>query len=315
LDDRGVVSNQAHGCVYPPEVHTIAEQIEHTNKITWRAYMEDMGNAAKVTTVQHPHSESGTCRYPDELGDLDCTNQARRYDTNSGPIYDQYTTRHNPFVYFQSITDDQNTCDQHDVPLDRLKADLNSGAATPNLVFISPNLCHDGHDGGNEATKDELNLPRVVTKVGTRVIRKTILETSCPYKYPKQHDRKCVDGQLGNLNGIDWFLAEWIPIIINSAAYKKDGMIIVTFDEAETTDRRASKSQAEGGGGLVGALVISNYVIPKNDDQTPYNHYALLRSIEEQFGLQPLGLAAEATSFSHAPDGFYKTAVSSSPTP
>jgi hypothetical protein len=209
-------------------------------------------------------------------------------------------------------------CDQHDVPLDRLEADLNHVSTTPNLVFISPNLCHDGHDGGNEATKDQQNLPHQITKIGTRFIRKTILDTWCPYKYPEYkypelHDGKCVDGRLGDLEGIDWFLNKWLPIITNSDAYKNDGMIIITFDEAETTDDRASKLEAERGGGLVGALVISNYVKPNKNDDTPYNHYALLRSIEELFGLQPLGLATESISFSHASDGFY-TAESSLPT-
>jgi phosphatidylinositol-3-phosphatase len=32
------------------------------------------------------------------------------------------------------------------VPLTRLSAALASASATPNLAFITPNLCHDGHD-------------------------------------------------------------------------------------------------------------------------------------------------------------------------
>ena len=37
---------------------------------------------------------------------------------------DQYATRHNPFVYFHSIIDDNYACEQHVVPLTRLPADL-----------------------------------------------------------------------------------------------------------------------------------------------------------------------------------------------
>jgi hypothetical protein len=64
---------------------------------------------------------------------------------------DQYATRHNPFVYFHSVIDNDEYCEAHDVPLvdaagQGLEKDLSSAATTPNFAFISPNLCHDGHD-------------------------------------------------------------------------------------------------------------------------------------------------------------------------
>lgn len=53
----------------------------------------------------------------------------------------EYATWHNPFVYFHTIIDDQNYCATNDVA--RLQTDLASTATTPNLVFVTPNLCHD----------------------------------------------------------------------------------------------------------------------------------------------------------------------------
>jgi phosphatidylinositol-3-phosphatase len=45
------------------------------------------------------------------------------------------------------------------------------------------------------------------------------------------------------------------------------------------------------GGGRVGALVISSATKPNTTSNTPYNHYALLCSLENVFGLTHLGFA------------------------
>ena len=50
-------------------------------------------------------------------------------------------------MYFHSIIDSP-TCKKHVVNLDsNLAQDLKSEWTTPNYVFITPNLCDDGHDG------------------------------------------------------------------------------------------------------------------------------------------------------------------------
>src|SRR3954449_779373 len=116
-----------HGCVYPATVKTIADQLTADGK-TWRAYQEDIGNSA---------TEPKTCRHP-VIGEGDPTLVARAGD--------MYATRHNPFMYFHSIIDDQASCDQNVVGLDALASDLASESSTPNLAYITPNLCHDGHD-------------------------------------------------------------------------------------------------------------------------------------------------------------------------
>ena len=102
-------------------------------------------------------------------------------------------------------------------------------------------------------------------------------------------------------------------------------MIIITFDEAQTCDKRSSSKddiandtcESKGpnrgvGGGRVGALVISQLVTPC-EDRTDYNHYALLRSVEDLFvkdaagKKKHLGLAEQPglKSFNEVP-GFYR---------
>ena len=237
------------GCVYPPIVRTLPDQLEASG-LTWRGYMEDMGN--------DPKREPATCGHV-PLGAADPTSVARRGD--------QYAAKHNPFVWFHSIIDDAARCDARVVNLHRLPEDLASAATTPNFVFITPNLCSDGHDP------------------------------------------QCVDGRQGGLVAINIFLRQWVPLILNSPAFRADGLLIVTFDEADGIGREGSGAccgekplpgarYAPGfngpGGGRVGAVVLSPFVKPATVSAVPYNHYSLLKTVETLFGLAPLGYAAAA---------------------
>jgi hypothetical protein len=263
------------GCVYPAAVKTIADQLA-AKGLSWRAYMEDMGNI--------PARESAPCGHP-PIGAADGTQRA--------VAGDQYATRHNPFVYFRSILD-TGACTANVVALPALVEDLKSVATTANYSFISPNLCHDGHDGGEDG-------------------------------------RKCVDGEPGGLVSADKFLADTVPAILASAAFRQDGLLIVTFDEADidATYDKATNSlkldvgdasaccdeqpgpnlgagvkvfgnlpdQGPGvtgpGGGRIGAVLVSPLIKPGTVSATPYNHYSLLRSIEDIFGLEHLGYAGQ----------------------
>ncbi len=159
------------GCVYPVAVKTVGDQLTAAHK-TWRAYQDNMG---------------ASCRHPD-IGQVDPTVSAR--------LGDMYTTRHNPFVYFHSIIDSP-TCAKNVVGYRLLATDLKSVATTPNLVYITPNLCHDGHDA------------------------------------------PCIDGKPGGLISADGFLAVEVPKILASPAFKKDGLLVVTVDEASIANAAA----------------------------------------------------------------------------
>src|SRR4051794_3595667 len=131
------------GCVYPEAAKTIADQLE-AKGLTWRAYMEDMG--------ADPAREKAACAHPD-IGQND--------PTQSATANDQYATRHNPFVYFHSIIDDQGRCDSHDVNLKELGPDLASASSTPAFAFITPDLCSDGHDASCANAAQNRGLPVV----------------------------------------------------------------------------------------------------------------------------------------------------------
>ena len=237
------------GCLYPKHVRTIGNQLTDAG-LTWRGYFEAMGN--------NPARESATCAHA-QIGAPDPT---RHHDDAHR---DRYVTKHNPFAYFHAIIDSA-SCATHVVALTDLDADLKSG--TPNLSFIVPDLCHDGHD------------------------------PDCGF-------------EPGGLTGIDQFLSHWVPAITHSEAFKH-GLLIIVFDESGNDDSACCDEQpgpntntpggGGPGGGRTGAVLLSPYIAPGTVSDSSYNHYSLLKSIEEIFHLPFLGYAGRAGLAGFGPD-------------
>jgi hypothetical protein len=118
------------GCVYPKRVETIANQLDDAH-LTWRGYIEGMEHG-----YEDLEDNNGNCEHP-AIGHKDVSQRAK-------PGH-QYASRHNPFVYFHSIIDNPKVC-SNDTQLENLKTDLKTVKTTPNLAFIVPDLCDDGHD-------------------------------------------------------------------------------------------------------------------------------------------------------------------------
>jgi phosphatidylinositol-3-phosphatase len=251
------------GCVYPNTVKSLPDQLEAA-RFTWKGYMEDMG--------KDPRRERATCGHP-AIGAPD--------ETLIATAVDKYAAKHDPFVYFHTIIDDQVRCDGHVVNLSVLPQDLRAAATTPNYVFITPNLCNDGHDP------------------------------------------LCIDGSPGGFEAVDAFLRKWVPLILASPAYKQDGLLVITFDESEGNGPEgstaccgekplASARRPAGvlgpGGGRIGAVVLSPFIKPGTVSTVPYNHYSLLRTVEDIFGLGHLGYAAEPELQPFGPDVFTRAA-------
>ncbi len=101
----------------------------------------------------------------------------------------------------------------------------------------------------------------------------------------------CVDGSPGGLPAADAFLAKWVPKILDSPAYKADGLLIVTFAGGPTTDPEASKGVRNG------TLLVSKFADAGTTVAAPYDPYSLLRSVQDLFALKPLARSAKASSF------------------
>jgi hypothetical protein len=153
------------------------------------------------------------------------------------PLSDRYpyVVKHNPFVYFDDVTNRRNPdsayCIEHIRPFEQLAKDLAANSVA-RYNFISPNICNDMHD-------------------------------SC---FPLHN--KVAQG--------DTWLAKYLPEILNSQAYRDDGVVFITWDEADIGD------------GPVGMIVLSP--LAKGDgysNSIHYDHGALLRTLEEVFGVSP----------------------------
>jgi len=228
------------GCIYPVDVKSLPDQLDAAG-LSWKGYMEDMGADSS--------RESATCGHV-AIGTEDFTHHASAKD--------QYAAKHNPFVYFHSIIDDPARCAKHVVNFDGLARDLEHIDTTPNFVFITPNLCHDGHDA------------------------------------------PCADGEPGGLISVDAFLRIWVPRILASPAYRKDGLLVITFDEGTDGEACCHERGLPGGpmagvfgtgGGRTGAVLLSPFIASGTISMKPYNHYSLLRTIEDEFHLRHLGYA------------------------
>jgi hypothetical protein len=224
------------GCTYPSNFPTIADQLAASGR-TWKGYNEDIPSPCSMVA-------------------------------SNG----KYMRKHNPFVFFDSLRE-SGQCQANDVGLDQFATDLQSTATTPNLSFIVPNQCNDGHD-------------------------------ACPSSFPISNP--ITDDQDG-LRQIDAFLQKIVPQITSSPAYKQDGLLIVTFDEAVETTACCNEQPGPAdpnpgsyfpgmpapGGGDTGTVILSPFTKPGGVNVNEYNHYSLLRSLEDLFGLPHLGYAGQ----------------------
>jgi hypothetical protein len=127
----------------------------------------------------------------------------------------------------------------------------------------------------------------------------------------------CEPGRPAGLAAAQPFLEEVVPEIEAAMAYKKAGLIAITFAQAAQGGPGADSSaccatpeypnlppsaaapaasgpvKPSGGGGRVGLLLISPFVEAGSSNKAGYyNHFSLLLSIEEAFHLTPIGYAA-----------------------
>jgi len=88
------------------------------------------------------------------------------YPCYAGGDYGRYAKRHNPFVYFPSITALPKRC-ANVVPETRLLADLERHRL-PTFAWLTPDLCHDGHDCRFDAADYHLSrlVPRLMRQLG-----------------------------------------------------------------------------------------------------------------------------------------------------
>jgi phospholipase C len=171
-----------------------------------------------------------------------------------------YATRHNPFIYFDSIQKDQARCIAHDVPFAEFWADLGAGEL-PNFAWIAPNLCNGMH-------------------------------TKCWFWGSREQQ------------GEKW-LENFVPKVLASSQFQNDGLLIITFDEGKGN---AGCCGAPGGGRVLTLLISKASAVKSGGwaSDIEYNHYSLLRTLEDNWGLPYLGHSGDPDVVSMS-EFFYQT--------
>ena len=251
-----------NGCVYPSSTQTLMSQLG-AKHLTWKAYVEGIDEGPATPSA---------CAHP-EAGAADPSATA----PVSGATVPGYQAWRNPFVYFGAIAGSA-ACASDDVGVNALKGDLASEKSTASFSYIAPGPCDDGNPA------------------------------------------PCAPGKADGMLAADAFLGKVVPEILASKAYKQSGLLAITVDEAPATGEYADSSSCCGqpkfpnlpaptgvaklsgsGGGQVGLLLLSPFVKKGGGlVQETYNHFSLLATVEEVFGLGKLGYAggAEVKPFS-----------------
>jgi hypothetical protein len=102
----------------------------------------------------------------------------------------------------------------------------------------------------------------------------------------------CNDAHDCTLAASDAWLKIWAAKILESSAWKDDGVLFVTFDEGNFPPPNYDGS--DGPGGHVVTVVASPLSKNHYRSTQTYNHYSLLRTIEDAWGLPALAKAQQA---------------------
>jgi hypothetical protein len=182
-----------------------------------------------------------------------------------------YAVKHNGFMNFKDVQDDPALA-QKIVGFDVLARDLASGIV-PNYAQIVPNQCNDMH-----------GMP-----VGPNV------PADCTY-----------DAGAKLIARGDAVAGKLVAEIMASPSWSRpdNSAIVITFDENDIEHPGADHGSGccgsgpndtnNPGGGWIPTIVITNHGPRALTDMTPYDHYSLLRTTEDAFGIHDyLGHAAD----------------------
>ncbi len=196
---------------------------------------------------------------------------AGRPDANRA--FELYAAKHNGFVNFQRVREDPEIATKM-VPLDRLGKDL-SADALPNYAQIVLNQCNDMHGlHANAGPKppEDCGVERGKPETFASLVRRG-------------------DTAIGAI--VDEIMAAPLWARAGNVA------VVITWDEDNWNTAGVQgccgfdpASQGNFGGGHIPTIVVTNHGPRHVEDPEPYNHYSLLRTTEEAFGIgEYLGFA------------------------
>ena len=234
---------------------------------TWKSYQEDI-DLAKNASGQLTNVPLPADQYTVPLTSFSGVFASGVNQFNGSNQYN-YAAKHNPELFFTDTNggNDPSTSNplaKQYAPLQQLFVDLNNNTVA-DYNWITPNQYNDMH-------------------------------TALSGGY------KGLTGDAANIKQGDDFLAQIIPVIMASKAYKDNGAIVIWWDESENDG--IAGDNGDDFNHTVGEIVISKHA-HKNENGLPYGspvnytHSSDLKTMQEIFHLKPLlGDAANATDLS-----------------
>jgi phosphatidylinositol-3-phosphatase len=246
----------------------------------------------------------------------------------SASVAAPYATWRNPFVYFRSVLIG-GKCASSDVGVDRLATDLKQISTTPAFSYVSPGPCDDGSDTPCSANAPaglaladqflktvvpEIEASPAYTKDGLIAITFDGAPQSGSYADPTSC---CDQPAFPNLpkppsttststSTSAMSTSTTASTSCTTSSSTTTASTATTISTTTTTGPTTPTTTSDctpsitlppgtnPGGGQVGLLLISPYVTPNSLDQVDtFNHFSLLKSIEDLFGLKPLGYARD----------------------
>ena len=168
------------------------------------------------------------------------------------------------FPAFEVIANDPAYAAAHILPLEQMAIDLQSAATAPNYAWFAANEDFNG--------EGPVSFPVGALKFAISQL------TNQQYNVP----------------ALDQFLSETVPVILNSNVWNdasERSVLVVTFDE---DNNNTSLGFGNDGNHVVTVVIASPGAIAAGMlpghfvDSTHYNHYSLLRMIEDSLGLPAL---------------------------
>jgi hypothetical protein len=272
------------GCVYPSQAQTLADQLTADGR-AWKTYVEGIGDGGP--------GQPTTCRHP-AVGSADA------FQVPSAA--DPYVTWRDPFAYFHSVIDNT-TCASSVVGLDQLAPDLKGAPGTPSLAYVVADRCHDGsaepcapgQPSGLVAA--DAFLRQVVPEIEASPAYKTggliaITFDQAPQSGPGADSSGCCTTSAYPNKPPPAAGAPGASGATGAGGATGASGTSGATGATGATGTTGTTTASQLGGGQVGLLLISKYVKGGSINVTgEYNHFSLLASIEDLFGVSHLGYA------------------------
>jgi phosphatidylinositol-3-phosphatase len=222
-----------------------------------------------------------------------------------------YTNKHNPFVLMDDVLSSPSRL-ANIKPYASLAADLNSSHA-PDFVWISPNQCNDMHGGVYSAIDGHPETPcpygsaiddanDAALKHKADVFVQGAVDTIRHSKAWTGNSAIFILTDESDYAGTATTTDEWLDVTgcCDSPGYGSAPALPYGYQLQDNTTNGQPNFWYEGqfGGGLIPAIVIARTGAGPIKDATPYNHYSLLRTIEQVWHLGYLGYAGDAANVS-----------------